>query len=374
MYNTFSQSPPSSKISIPIIPTFGNNDIYPHNILYGGAKGKRVFEKFLDIWKPFIPKDQYETFLTGGYFAVDVVPNHLKVISLNTMYFYNSNAAVDSCSKKSSPGHRQLEWLRDKLHQAKKKETKVIIIGHIPPIHKAYYSSCYRQYSTLALQYDRVISGHLYGHLNMDHFLILGDDDATKHGNQDDEAILAGDIISINRNIPKYLKALRDSYRSVDYVNDGKAHHAAINISPSVIPEMNPTFRIFRYDADEKSSTVGDLLGYTQWYANLTHWNTHQPKHHADLELNLQGEAYALNTMKDYTKINNNDNADIPYLEYEVEYDTLNDYKMEDLSTDSWLSLARDLGGEGNTSEELWNNYTHRMFVQSKDVKDLARL
>ncbi|KAI8575382.1 hypothetical protein K450DRAFT_215845 [Umbelopsis ramanniana AG] len=370
MYNTFSQSPLSSKKSIPIIPTFGNNDIYPHNILYGGNKGKRVFEKFLDIWKPFIPKDQYETFLTGGYFAVDVVPNHLKVISLNTMYFYNSNAAVDSCSKKSSPGHQQLEWLQKQLRQTKKEGTKIVIIGHVPPIPKAYYSSCYRQYSKLALKYDGVISGHLYGHLNMDHFLILGDEDTTKHGNQHEEAALADDTISINRNIPKYLKALRDSYRSVNYVNDGKVHHAVINISPSVIPEMNPTFRIFRYEADEKASTFGDLVGYTQWFANLTHWNTHQPKHNA--KLILQGENHVLSSRKGHKDDNNNDNANIPYLEYEVEYDTLEDYKMEDLSTDSWLSLARDLGGEGHTSEELWNNYAYRMFVQSKDVKDLA--
>jgi hypothetical protein len=373
MHNTFSASPPSSKKSIPIIPTFGNNDIYPHNILYGGAKGKRVFEKFLDIWKPFIPRDQYEAFLTGGYFAVDVVPNHLRVISLNTMYFYNSNAAVDSCRKKSSPGHRQLEWLRVQLRQAKKERVKVIIIGHVPPIPRAYYRSCYRQYSKMALQYDGVISGHLYGHLNMDHFLILGDEDATKRSDKDDAVVLAADdVISINRNIPKYLKALRDSYRSVDYVNDGKAHHAVINISPSVIPEMNPTFRIFRYEADEKASTVGDLLGYTQWFTNLTYWNAHQPKHHADVQLNLQDEADGFTSMKNNLENNDHDNTDIPYLEYEVEYDTLEDYKMEDLSTDRWVSLARDLGGEGSDSEELWNNYTYRMFVQSKDVKDLA--
>ncbi|KAH8553400.1 Metallo-dependent phosphatase-like protein [Umbelopsis sp. PMI_123] len=325
----------NARYSIPIIPTFGNNDIYPHNILYGGAKGKKVFERFLDIWAPFIPKDQHETFLEGGYFAVDVIPKHLRVISLNSMYLYNSNAAVDSCSKKSSPGRQQLEWLHDQLHQAKKEDTKVIIIGHVPPISSAYYKSCRRHYSKLALQYDDIISGHLYGHLNMDHFLILGDDDATKGSTADDEAHLADDSISMSRNVPKYLNALRQSYRSVNYVNDGKTQHAVINISPSVIPEMNPTFRIFRYESDVKASNIGDLYGYTQWYANLTYWNQHQPK-------------------------------------YQVEYDTLKDYDMKDLSTDSWLDLAHDLSGEGHASEKCWNNYIYRMFVQSKDLKDLV--
>lgn len=373
MYNTFSYQTKDSSKSIPIIPTFGNNDIYPHNILYDGPKGRKVFEKFLEIWEPFIPVDQHKTFLRGGYFVVDVVPDHLQVISLNSMYFYNSNAAVDSCKRKSSPGNKQLGWLENVLRHAKKKGIKVIIMGHVPPTRKAYYKSCLRQYSKLALHYEEVISGHLYGHLNMDHFLVIGDEDET-NGNDLDESII-GDNISINRNVPKYLKALRESYRSVNYVNDGKARHSVINVSPSVLPEMNPTFRIFRYEADKKVSTFGGLLGYEQWFANLTYWNRHQPSKHKGSKFNSQpSTAYLFDSEMKADSDRTEDGSNTPYLEYEAEYDTLKDYNMQDLSTESWLGLARDLSAEESVSEELWRVYTSRMFVQSRDFKELASM
>ena len=43
------------------------------------------------IWKSFIPFPSYQVFQRGAYFSVEVVPGALAVISLNTMYFYDSN-------------------------------------------------------------------------------------------------------------------------------------------------------------------------------------------------------------------------------------------------------------------------------------------
>lgn len=43
------------------------------------------------IWRPFIPFSTFGVFQRGGYFIVDVIPGKLAVISLNTIYFYDSN-------------------------------------------------------------------------------------------------------------------------------------------------------------------------------------------------------------------------------------------------------------------------------------------
>lgn len=70
-----------------------------------------------------IPEYELHTFERGGYFASEVIPNKLAVISLNTLYWYfhasppadlrfSSNAAVDGCDYKSEPGSQQFEWLR----------------------------------------------------------------------------------------------------------------------------------------------------------------------------------------------------------------------------------------------------------------------
>ena len=38
-----------------------------------------------------MPFESYQVFQRGGYFSVEVIPEQLAVISLNTMYFYDSN-------------------------------------------------------------------------------------------------------------------------------------------------------------------------------------------------------------------------------------------------------------------------------------------
>ena len=43
------------------------------------------------IWSTFIPFHYLQVFQRGAYYAVEVIPDEMAVISLNTMYFYDSN-------------------------------------------------------------------------------------------------------------------------------------------------------------------------------------------------------------------------------------------------------------------------------------------
>ena len=75
---------PTKDFRIPIVPTFGNNDIMPHNILLAGPNKWTV--KYTDIWRGFIPEAQRHQFQQGGWFSVEVIPTKLAVVSLNTLY------------------------------------------------------------------------------------------------------------------------------------------------------------------------------------------------------------------------------------------------------------------------------------------------
>ncbi|KAI9851011.1 MAG: Endopolyphosphatase, partial [Pleopsidium flavum] len=99
---------PTNDFTIPIIPTFGNNDILPHNILTKGPN--RWTKKYASIWNKFVPEEQRHGFERGGWFYVEVIPNKLAVFSLNTLYFFNANTAVDGCYDHSEPGYEQMEW------------------------------------------------------------------------------------------------------------------------------------------------------------------------------------------------------------------------------------------------------------------------
>ncbi|KAE8399889.1 Metallo-dependent phosphatase-like protein [Aspergillus pseudonomiae] len=160
--------------SIPIVPTLGNNDFMPHNIFNDGPN--RWTKRFVDVWAKFIPEHQRHTFVEGGWFTSEVIPNKLTVISLNTMYFFDSNSAVDGCSAKSQPGFEHMEWLRVQLQLLRSRDMKAILIGHVPPARsgskRSWDETCWQKYTLWVHQYRDIIVGTAYGHMNIDHFML----------------------------------------------------------------------------------------------------------------------------------------------------------------------------------------------------------
>ncbi|KNG86794.1 putative vacuolar endopolyphosphatase [Aspergillus nomiae NRRL 13137] len=160
--------------SIPIVPTLGNNDFMPHNIFNDGPN--RWTKRFVDVWAKFIPEHQRHTFVEGGWFTSEVIPNKLTVISLNTMYFFDSNSAVDGCNAKSQPGFEHMEWLRVQLQLLRSRDMKAILIGHVPPARsgskRSWDETCWQKYTLWVHQYRDIIVGTAYGHMNIDHFML----------------------------------------------------------------------------------------------------------------------------------------------------------------------------------------------------------
>lgn len=156
---------------IPIVPSIGNNDVYPHNIMEAGPN--RILQHFSEIWSVFIPESQYHTFQHGGYYASEVVPGKITVVALNTLYFFNQNAAVDGCDNEDEPGTDQMDWLEVELESLRMRKMTAYLTGHVPPARKSYSPTCFVRYTDIALRFQDVIVGHLFGHANIDHFFIL---------------------------------------------------------------------------------------------------------------------------------------------------------------------------------------------------------
>ena len=165
---------PTNDFVIPIVPTYGNNDILPHNIFTPGPN--RWTKNYLHIWRNFIPEEQRHGFGRGGWFSVEVIPNRLTVFSLNTLYFFDSNAAVDGCAQSSEPGYEQLEWFRIQLQFIRERGMKAIIMGHVPPARtsskRSWDETCFQKYTLWMQQYRDIVVGSLYGHMNIDHFML----------------------------------------------------------------------------------------------------------------------------------------------------------------------------------------------------------
>ncbi len=165
--------PDPNDFVIPIVPTFGNNDILPHNIFQPGPN--RWTRTYGDMWSRFVPQAQRHTFAAGGWFFSEVIPNKLAVFSLNTLYFFDSNSAVDGCDIKSEPGYEHMEWLRIQLQFLRERGMKAILIGHVPPARteskQNWDESCYQKYTLWMRQYRDVIITSMFGHMNVDHFM-----------------------------------------------------------------------------------------------------------------------------------------------------------------------------------------------------------
>ena len=174
---------PTNDFAIPIIPTFGNNDVLPHNIFEDGPN--TWTKEYLRIWRQFIPEAQRHQFQQGGWFFVEVIPNTLAVVSLNTLYFFDSNSAVDGCAAKSEPGYEHMEWLRIQLELLRQRGMKAILIGHVPPARvdskTSWDETCWQKYALWQKQYRDVILTSLYGHMNIDHFVLQDFKDIKKH-------------------------------------------------------------------------------------------------------------------------------------------------------------------------------------------------
>lgn len=91
-------------------------------------------------------------------------------------YFFASNSAIDGCAAKSDPGYEQFEWLRIQLQFLRERGMKAIMIGHVPPARTdtkmSWEESCWQKYALWMRQYRDVIVTSVFGHMNIDHFIL----------------------------------------------------------------------------------------------------------------------------------------------------------------------------------------------------------
>ncbi|KAL0070755.1 Endopolyphosphatase [Marasmius tenuissimus] len=213
------------------------------------------------IWQEFIPFPYRQVFQRGAYYSVEVVPDQLAVVSLNTMYFYDSNKAVNGCpySEPNDPGNLQLDWLEVQLKMFRERGLQVWLTGHVPPSRGNYFPECYVRYVDLSLRYQDTIVGHLFGHMNADHFFFVEAVDLELELDRQKD-MPAGETpggVEINGEGDLY-SAIMDDFATLPSTSKVELdEYAVINVSPPVVPNPYlPTFRIFSYNISSVEAAV----------------------------------------------------------------------------------------------------------------------
>uniref|UniRef100_A0A1D1YL13 Endopolyphosphatase n=1 Tax=Anthurium amnicola TaxID=1678845 RepID=A0A1D1YL13_9ARAE len=284
------------------IPTIGNNDEWDHNQLGDGPN--TLFGNLTQIWAP-LKLNLTTDFLNGGYFRQDM-NSKLSVLSINSMYFYNSNDQIKDCNHKNSPGAIQLEWIKYQLMSARDEQRKIFIAQHIPPLDSdgepSFYHVCHVEYVQILGQFSDVISGHFTGHTNLDTLTFV-----TRSSN------VRGNfsLLYLDRNERPSMKMNEDII-------------LVLNNAPSIIPVHNSGIREYRYST--YFDKFGMLTDYTQYYTDIK-------------KANKIGE-----------------------IEWEIEYIASETYGMNQLSPSDW---AKVLDKMKDKNSKLWKVYLKYVTVSA---------
>ncbi|EJT98271.1 hypothetical protein DACRYDRAFT_96807 [Dacryopinax primogenitus] len=239
---------------VPVIPSIGNNDVWPHNVMYPGPSSTtRAYAK---MWTPILsPLTNLSTLSHGLYFSTPLLTEHkVAAVSLNTLFFYDSNKAVDGCEDDDDPGTEQMVWLEAELERFRRDGWRVYLTGHVPPSTRNYYAGCYRRYGELALRFQDIILGHFYGHMNMDHYFWISLDDVKSASSKKSKSkpgarqsakfpiTIQGAHDYDHEDLMRELKALPREEK-VDF-----ADYAVVNVPASVVPTYFPGMRVYTYN------------------------------------------------------------------------------------------------------------------------------
>ncbi|CAE6523142.1 unnamed protein product [Rhizoctonia solani] len=419
---------------VKVVPSIGNNDIWPHNIMYEGPS--TVTNDFLESWRSFVPFPAYQVFQRGVYYSIELVPNRLAAISLNTLYWFESNKAVDGCPKKGNdPGSLEFDWLEVQLKIYRSRKMQASLHDHHVatrintdswcngafPLHRLqlawlravvstlgdYFPRCFARYGELALRYQDTILGHLFGHKNVDHFVIHSIDNVLAPTPSMRIAGRKKELL-ISDKLHDEFKAL-SKQEKVDYDD-----YFVVNIGPSVIPEYTPSVRVYTYnitgadsaepslianidgslDSEElnasktdctkkenkdkkkcvfkkprhankrspsRRNTLWSPTGYAQFYIPESSWanNTHPPQYE------LEYVTYSLSTLRDANATIIPEHMLPPELRGgSIETLTKSRYTpfgLPDLTIPSWIKFARKLGKK----KKLWKKFRKVMFLET---------
>ncbi|KAG7695671.1 hypothetical protein KL915_003061 [Ogataea haglerorum] len=292
------------------------------------------------------------------------------------------------------------QWLGFVLKELRRRNMKVWLTGHVPPVPKNLHYSCHAKMSVWQHEYRDIIIGSLYGHMNIDHFVPLdsvkswrtiekrlGKLDYETYGDGDEEDDLEtyeqlgllDDDFEIVRGSRRYDNAPNGKVSYLEDVRDGlyaklkgpkKAgkdgeRYSFAHVTASVVPTFNPGFRVWEYNVSGLHH--GEAESFEPWerffarleeelaaedstdtlHTEASKDKTIPPLMPSDLPL---GPAYTpqLFSPERYTQYY----VDLDYaakhpdwkFEYQVEYSTDDDeYQMDSLLVSDWLRMARKL-------------------------------
>jgi hypothetical protein len=169
--------------NISIYPSIGNHEKFPNDILnpFDDYSLKRIYKAYGDIYKDWLGKEAYESFIENGYYSKKHLDTNLRIISYNCFYCDTLNLFL---IKNPTDPNNQMDWIEKELRKAEENNEFVYLITHIPNINKFFMTQCSKRLQALMDRFSYIIRGHFTGHTHNDHVNVQSEYFADINGNK----------------------------------------------------------------------------------------------------------------------------------------------------------------------------------------------
>ncbi|KAJ3162695.1 Endopolyphosphatase [Geranomyces michiganensis] len=406
------------KLTVPIVPNIGNNDIWPHNDLaYTPGRRNPTLEFYALLWAPFIPAAQVEVFKETGNFWIEV-SGGIIIASINTMYLSDANRQVGDCTpvdgtgaaSSRHAGDETLAWLKTEVLERARREGKVAyLIGHVPPNPLNYFDNCYETFARLMMEFADQVAGQFYGHMNIDHFFFsssiipVGKADPNLDTSTTSLASTYREVLkstlpdfssspmaplatttpsgTVSAKIPSWIN-LYYHYLLTHYKHLARQHSRVpslvtlhpIFVAPSVVPTFNPGLRVLNYKLGDGSARD------TMRYQRHRERRPTDPAPPAPRRGELLSYVQYFADLERWNSAEGSDplaeNAEFPGYLYETAYSPPLEYGFapDRFDKNEWLRFGARMTGVGGgddkkEEEKLKKLFSHNMVVKLKGVE-----
>ncbi|KAI0291225.1 acid sphingomyelinase [Multifurca ochricompacta] len=165
-----------------IYPALGNHDTSPVNSFpktgtHSNITSQWVYDLEETGWQPWIGRaaGEQEDHTSGSY-AIVVPETNLRVISINTMFWYRQNLWLYDTDTPIPDPNGILAFLAHQLQVAEGAGQRAWVIGHIPPGVSDFDHDSSNYYNQIVQRYKGTIAGQFFGHTHKDEFQIAYSD------------------------------------------------------------------------------------------------------------------------------------------------------------------------------------------------------
>ncbi|KAF9479793.1 sphingomyelin phosphodiesterase [Pholiota conissans] len=164
-------------VNSPVFPAIAPINAFPRNTSSGAPSSQWVFDIQSQGWNQWVgtTASGEVQHMSGSYSAIPSGTN-LRIISLNTIYWYKDNFWLyDSNSQQPDP-NGILAFAVQQLQAAEDAGQRAWIIAHMPPSSGDAFKDQSSYFNQIVQRYKNTIAAQFYGHSHVDEFAIAYSD------------------------------------------------------------------------------------------------------------------------------------------------------------------------------------------------------